>query len=387
MVLAVQQSIAVETEKPLEHTTIVVGGFAPIGGVETLVHSMARAFHARSISAEVLCWGAQNPMLTDLQALGVPVLRTRFQWGCRWGLPDRLMFVSRRERLRKAKLIVFPKLLRSEVHLAIRRMQRTAGNSNSVLITPYRPAEMWASESPSQELLECFDAIVTQSAAFEADLRGLGYKGVVSQLPYIPPLCEPVATSPAGPIRVGFLGRLVEDKRLDYLLDAIASITPGLDIRLELFGEGPLKARLMEQVARCGLGARVTFNGQVERSGIKAAIDSGTLFAFSSRTEGQCLAAIEILSRGRPIVATPVGVFPELLADGSLGRIAPTDDPRRFGELLVELAAEVIGNAAFAPQAVQDIYASRFGHSTVIDGYVELFRRIASPYRVGQGIQ
>jgi glycosyltransferase involved in cell wall biosynthesis len=379
--------IANQPTEALERITVTVGGYAPIGGVETLVHSMARAFHTRSISAEVLCWGAQNPMLADLEALGVPVLRTRFQWGCRWGLPDRLMFVSRREQLRKAKLIVFPKLLRSEIHLAIRRMQCMAGNSNSVLITPYRPAEMWASESPSPELLECFDAIVTQTPDFEADLRKFGYKGPVTQLPHISPKCEPVAPSPAGPITIGFLGRLAEDKRLDYLLDAISSIPQSLDVRLELFGDGPLKTMLIERAAELGLAMKTKFHGRVERSMIKAAIDSCTLFAFSSRTEGLPVASMEILSRGRPIVATPVGVFPELLADGSLGRIAPTNDPRRFGELLVELAAEVRGNAAFAPQAVQDIYASRFGHSAVIDAYVELFRQIASPYRVAGGTQ
>ena len=90
---------------------------------------------------------------------------------------------------------------------------------------------------------------------------------------------------------------------------------------------------------------------------------------------------------GRPIVATRVGVFPELLADGSLGRLAPSNDPRRFGELLVELATEVAGSASFTPQAVQDIYASRFGNSDVVDGYVELFRRLVSMNGANQGIQ
>jgi glycosyltransferase involved in cell wall biosynthesis len=246
---------------------------------------------------------------------------------------------------------------------------------------------MWAGSPPSPELLECFDAIITQSAAFEADLREFGYKGIVSVLPYVPPICEPVAPSPAGPIRIGFLGRMVDDKRLDYLLDAVSFIPQSANVRLELFGEGPLEAQLKVHATRLGLASRVRFNGRVERSQVKAAIDSCTLFAFSSRTEGQCLAAIEILSRGRPIVATRVGVFPELLTDGSLGRLAPSNAPRRFGELLVELAAEVAGNASFTPQAVQDIYASRFGNSDVVDGYIELFRRIASPDCVARGIQ
>ena len=371
----------------LERITVTAGGFAPIGGVETLVHSLVLALYSRNVAAEIICWGAQSPLLADLQTLGVPVLRTRLKWGCRWGLPDKYMFALRRRELGSATLIVYPKLLRPEFHIAERRLNRRGRCSRTILITPYRPSEMWAGSPPSPELLGCFDAIITQSAAFEGDLRGFGYTGVVSQLPLIPPICEPVTPSPALPIKVGFLGRLVEDKRLDYLLDAISSIPQSVDIRLELFGEGPVEAQLKEQVARLGLAGKVIFNGPVGRNLIKAAIDSCALFAFSSRTEGQCLAAIEILSRGRPIVATPVGVFPELLADGSLGRLAPPNDPLRFGELLVELATEVAGNASFTPQAVQDIYASRFGNSDVIDGYIELFRRIASPDLVTRGIQ
>jgi hypothetical protein len=79
-------------------------------------------------------------------------------------------------------------------------------------------------------------------------------------------------------------------------------------------------------------------------------------------------------------------VFPELLADGSLGRLAPSNDSRRFGELLVDLAREVAGNAFFTPQAVQDIYATRFGNSDVVDGYIELFRQLVSTNRVTRGI-
>jgi glycosyltransferase involved in cell wall biosynthesis len=376
-----------QTPGTLDHITVAVGGFAPIGGVETLVHSLALALHDRSICAEVICWGAQSPLLADLETLGTPVLRTRFQWGCRWGLPDRLMFALRRSLLGSAKLIVFPKLLRPEVHQAIRRTQRTAGNSRSVLITPYRPAEMWASEPPSQQLLECFDAIITQSADFEADLRKYGYKGPVSQLPDIPPKCELVVPSAPTPLRIGFLGRLAEDKRLDYLLEAVSSIPRSLDFRLELFGDGPLKTSLKDRVTELGLGQKVKFNGFVERSKIKAAIDSCSLFAFSSRTEGLPVAAIEILSRGRPIVATRVGIFPELLADGTLGRLVPSDDPVYFGRVLVELGGEVLSNPSFAPQSIQDVYATRFGNSAVVDNYVELFKQILSSHQVSRGVQ
>lgn len=365
-------AIEPKTTAALDRITIAAGGFAPIGGVETLVHSLALSLRSRNINVEVICWGAESPLLADMKTLGVRVRRTPFQWGCRWGLPDTLMFAHRRRDLRNARLIVFPKLLRPEFHIAHRRMNRA--NSRTVLITPYRPAEMWATAAPSPELLDCFDTIVTQSPVFEADLREFGYKGVIAQLPYIPPVCEPIAPSPAGPVRIGFLGRLVEDKRVDYLIEAVSCLPEFLDFRLEIFGDGPLKTSLEQRTAKLGLEPKVTFHGAVERNRIKAAIDFCTLFAFSSRTEGQCLAAMEILARGRPLVTTPVGLFPELFANCRLGWLAPADDPARFGEVLIKVASEVAGNPAFTPQAVQDVYARRFGSSVVIEGYVKLFQ-------------
>jgi glycosyltransferase involved in cell wall biosynthesis len=51
---------------------------------------------------------------------------------------------------------------------------------------------------------------------------------------------------------VGYVGRLVEEKGLDDLLEAIALCSP--DVRVLFVGDGDYKQALLERVARLQLG-------------------------------------------------------------------------------------------------------------------------------------
>jgi glycosyltransferase involved in cell wall biosynthesis len=102
------------------------------------------------------------------------------------------------------------------------------------------------------------------------------------------------------------------------------------------------------------------------------------MFAFTSISEGQCLAALEILARGRPVVATPVGAFPEFLSDGLLGTLAAPDQPEEFARSLVTVARQIRENT-FTPNGVQAAYRKRFPREQVIQGYVDLISECERP--------
>ncbi len=355
----------------MQRVTVVHGGFAKVGGIETFTADLVLALIARKVETELICWSAggenENPDLRKLADANATICRTEWRWGCRWGWPDLLMAQRHWKRLVDADLLVFGKVLDGSIHRRLSRLSK-----RMILITPYRPAEMWK-RKPDNIVLDSFDTIVVQSASFEEDLRAFGYRGRVAVLPYLPPeVSEPSPWPETSVLQVGFLGRLVPDKNVSYLIRAVSSLrASGTEARLHIYGDGPERNELQQLTKQLRLADRVQFHGSKHRTAIVTAIDCCHMFAFTSTTEGQCLAALEIAARGRPVVATPVGVFPETLRDG-LGQIAPLDDAEAYAAVL-KATAEAIFSGRIRPGGVQQAYLRRFDRARVIDGYMHVF--------------
>lgn len=109
---------------------------------------------------------------------------------------------------------------------------------------------------------------------------------------------------------VGSLARLVEQKRLDRFVDAVARLpapVTGL-----VAGDGPLRPALEERARAAG--ADVRFLGHVDDVGrFLAALD---LLLVTSDREGLANAMLEALAAGVPVVSTPVSGAPQALAPG-----------------------------------------------------------------------
>lgn len=341
-----------------------------MGGIEAFATDLLLSFRARSIPVELICWNAathgKNPALSELSRAGVNVHCSDWRWGCRWGWPDRMQTHRCWNRMLNADILVFGKLLHDSVH-----RQLLSHRKRMVLITPYRPAEMWEGRCPDNAILNSFESIVVQTPAFAEDLRGYGYKGHVLTLPYIPPDVHPISPLPLSPpVRIGFLGRLVPDKNLDYLILSLSILREnGSSAQLHFFGDGPLRKHLQVSADRMHVAEHVQFHERQERFEVSAAIDSCHMFAFTSTTEGQCLAALEILARGRPVVASPVGAFPEILSDSRLGAVAPLNDPKAFALVLQEVTRRIL-EGEILPIDIQDVYVKHFPRWQVIDEYV-----------------
>jgi glycosyltransferase involved in cell wall biosynthesis len=356
----------------MQRVTFAHGGFARVGGIETFTADLASALRARKIQTELVCWSgrgsSENPALQRLGNTGVTIHRTDWRRGCRWGWPDKIMVLHQWDRFANAEVLVFGKLLDRGAHRRLLRLKK-----RMILITPYRPAEMWKHCAPDDELLNSLEAIIVQAPGFESDLRAFGYRGKVFILPLPPPETEEARAWPANsPLQIGFLGRLVPDKNVEYLILAFSRLREtGIPARLHIFGDGPDRAALQSLTNQLGLADYVKFHGNQERHQIPGAIDSCHLFAFPSRTEGLPIGALEILARGRPIVGTPVGALPEFLRD-SLGCIAPLNNPAAFATALKTKAMPIL-NDQVTPAEIQTAYMSRFPRRQVIDEYLQVF--------------
>ncbi|MGH7855182.1 MAG: glycosyltransferase family 4 protein [Candidatus Binatia bacterium] len=136
---------------------------------------------------------------------------------------------------------------------------------------------------------------------------------------------------------VGCLGALEERKGHRYLLEAAAILkADGMKIQYKIGGEGPMRARLEEDVARLDLGDEVRFMGFVTDT---AQFLAGTdIFAMPSSYEGLGIAALEAMAAGKAVVATRVGGLTESVVDGSNGLLVQPRDPADLASAIAKLA-------------------------------------------------
>lgn len=117
---------------------------------------------------------------------------------------------------------------------------------------------------------------------------------------------------------VGSVARLVTQKRLDRLLDAVARLPP--DVHCILAGDGPLRGALERQAAAPGLAGRVHFLGH--RPDVADVLGALDVFVATSDREGMSNAMLEALAAGVPVVSTRVSGTDEALRPGPDG-VAP----------------------------------------------------------------
>lgn len=127
-------------------------------------------------------------------------------------------------------------------------------------------------------------------------------------------------------IIIGFVGRLVPAKGLQYLIDAFSLLNRELkNIKLLIVGEGSLLDSLRESVQKNNINEKVIFTGK--RHDIPDILSAIDLFIMPSIAEGLPNSLLEAMAMGKPIVATEIGGTPELIKNGFNGLLVPPRDP------------------------------------------------------------
>jgi colanic acid/amylovoran biosynthesis glycosyltransferase len=152
-------------------------------------------------------------------------------------------------------------------------------------------------------------------------------------------------TSPATRTRVVVgVGRLVEKKGFDHLIDAIAVLVRGgRDVRLDLVGTGEQEAALRAQVRALGIGAHVRFLGALSQPRARevvrqaAALAAPCVVAADGNRDGLPTVLLEAMALGTPCVSTPVTGIPEAVRPDRTGLLVPPGDARALAGALDRL--------------------------------------------------
>jgi glycosyltransferase involved in cell wall biosynthesis len=125
--------------------------------------------------------------------------------------------------------------------------------------------------------------------------------------------------TPASPPRFLFVGRLVDWKRVDIVLNALAQ-TPAA--HLDVIGDGPMRAEWSELTASLHLADRVSFLGWMSQQGCAEQLQSATALVLPSVYECGGAVVLEAMATGTPVIATAWG-GPEDYIDESCGILIP----------------------------------------------------------------
>ncbi len=186
-----------------------------------------------------------------------------------------------------------------------------------------------------------------------------------------PPLDRARFDTPEAAPLILCLARLHEKKGLDTLIDAMAGLP---DAFLWLAGDGPLEARLKEQVTRLGLEGRVRFLGWRNDRG--ALLRTADVLAVPSRYEPFGTVMVEAWATGTPLVAAAAAGPAATVTDGENGLLVPVDDAAALRDALArllqdrELCQTLVAGGTASWQA-------RFTQAKVVQAWINLYREIA----------
>lgn len=170
-----------------------------------------------------------------------------------------------------------------------------------------------------------------------------------------------------------FVGRLVVEKNLPLLLEAVASLPPATRPLLLLAGDGPLRDALQAQVQALGIGASVRLLG--ERRDAPLLMQLADLLVLPSREEGLSNVLLEAMAAGCAVVASDAGGNPELVEDGATGCLFPSDNAVALAQVLARLARDGAQRARLG-QAARERALSRHGVDTLVARTQAVYARV-----------
>lgn len=176
----------------------------------------------------------------------------------------------------------------------------------------------------------------------------------------------------AGPVRLLFVGRLVETKNAAFLIEVLARLAH-LEWTLDIVGDGEQRGRLEELVESSNLAGRIAFRGHQEDVG--RWYSQADLLAFPSRLESAGLVILEAMSHGVPAISIRSdseryhNVNHEIIFNNIDGFIA--DDEVHFGSLLAENLSEP-GRLIAMGQAAREKIERKHGWYNHINRYEKI---------------
>lgn len=162
------------------------------------------------------------------------------------------------------------------------------------------------------------------------------------------------------------VGNLVELKGHGIAIAALAELPE--DLHLVIAGTGPERENLQKLAERLDVIHRVIFAGRIDSQDLRWWYSAADALVLCSSREGLANVLLESLACGTPVIATPVGGTPEVIANNTAGRLMTE---RSYGAL-VDAYTRLI--ADYPDRQAVRTYAEQFSWQETSTRQVTLFR-------------
>lgn len=226
-------------------------------------------------------------------------------------------------------------------------------------------------------------AIMGNQAAVDV-FRAKGYAGPQVVIPQFGISPSAFLTKPkpnhavlSRPTHVAFAGRLIKEKGIDLLLEALATLKED-HWRCSIAGQGPERENLEKQSERLGLQGKVVFTGSIPSTEMPTFLQGVDILVLPSRTmpnwkEQFGRIIIEAMASEAVVIGSSSGEIPHVI--GKYGMTFPEDEVIPLREALSELIANPIKRLEIG-RAARQYAIDQFSQEKIAQQTVEAYRQM-----------
>jgi len=180
------------------------------------------------------------------------------------------------------------------------------------------------------------------------------------------------------------IGRKVEKKGYDDLLNALAKLPPALSWRFEHIGAGELSDPLKAQAAALGIDDRCIWHGAQPQKAVFAALARADLFVLAAKKaadgdqDGLPNVLMEAAHQGLAIVSTRAAAIGEFITDGDNGLLVAPGAPDELAAALARLVSDPDLRRRLASRA-SEIVHTRFSFDSGVDWIASALGQVPLP--------
>jgi glycosyltransferase involved in cell wall biosynthesis len=203
-------------------------------------------------------------------------------------------------------------------------------------------------------------------------------RSAVDAAPYLIPIDRPAFLREFSlsqqAIVIGMVAQMIPRKGHRYLIEAVKSLRGDFpDLRVLLFGKGPLHSELESEIAQNGLTDIIRFAGF--RNDLPQWLGGLDILAHPADMEGLGVSLLQASAAAVPIVTSRAGGLPEAVAENVSGLLIPPGDV----PVLIAALRQLLDDAGLRKkmgEAGRARILAEFSIDAMVDGNLSVYRKV-----------